>query len=130
MTFPWTNRAGRKWVVAWLLPVLCLRALIPVGFMPAAHAGLGAALQLCDGHESHIVGGHHHGDPTPDGHGDHHDAPCAFSASAASAPPPTLLFTSHAVLESIRATECAESVSTALTVLPRAQSPRGPPSPV
>ena len=123
MASTWLTRSRRRWIAAWLLPALCLRALIPVGFMPGSHTGFGVSLKLCDGMDmSHGMGGSGSG-----GQGAHHEAPCAFAASALSAPPPSLPVTLHHVSESVCAMR-AESFSTAMTILPRAQSPRGPPS--
>jgi hypothetical protein len=124
MASTWLTRSRRHWIAAWLLPALCLHALIPVGFMPGSHAGFGAALKLCDGQGMDM--GHSKDGSLPGGPGAHHEATCAFAASALSAPPPSVPVTSHHVSESVCAT-CAESISTAMTVLPRAQSPRGPP---
>lgn len=125
MTSLWLIRSRRRWIAAWLLPALCLHALIPVGFMPGSHAGFGAALELCDGQGMDMGHGKHGSAPT--GQGIHHEAPCAFAASALAAPPPSLPVTSHHVSESVCVMR-AESISAAMTVLPRAQSPRGPPS--
>jgi hypothetical protein len=125
MASTWLTRTRRRWIAAWLLPALCLHALIPVGFMPGAHAGFGAALQLCDGQGIDLGHGKH--GSAPGGQQAHHEALCVFAASALSAPPPSLPVTSLHKSES-NYVACVESISTAMTVLPRAQSSRGPPS--
>jgi hypothetical protein len=127
MTSLWLTRYRRRWITAWLLPALCLHALIPVGFMPGSHAGFGAVLKLCDGLGLAMDMGHSQHGSTPGGQAAHHEGPGAFAASALSGPPPSLPITLHHVSESVCAAR-AESISTAMTVLPRAQSPRGPPS--
>ncbi|MBS0379786.1 MAG: hypothetical protein JSS29_14995 [Proteobacteria bacterium] len=78
--------------MALILPLLALRLLIPVGFMPMAGMGGGFALALCpDGGPVAMMSGHaghhmHHEHPGPPGSsGGEHHLPCFFAASAAPA---------------------------------------------
>ena len=72
----WTRKRA-SWWLAIALPGLLLRALVPIGFMPAFGAGQGVALVLCDGLAHHA---HHSGAPE---HREHD--PCPFGSSPASA---------------------------------------------
>jgi hypothetical protein len=117
--------------LAALLPLLVLRLLIPVGFMPMADAG-GLSIALCPGegprppamtHLQHLHHGGHHGDTS--GGGEHH-APCLFAASAGAALAPAFL---ALALADVPAAGCA-APHTAIRSTPsicRAQSARAPP---
>jgi hypothetical protein len=103
-------------VVAFLLPLLVFRALIPAGFMASPIAG---SLQLVfcgTGHHDHA---HHStaGDPT-----------CPFAQSAGPAPLPTLpmLPTSVEALAFDLPTTVAQTVVQFGPL--RQQTPRGPPA--
>ena len=138
----WSRRRVGWWV-ALVLPGLFLRALIPLGFMPAFGAHFGVGLTLCEGYAPVPVG---MGMPMdmpmdmPMGKmatapaGQHlHDAPfhqrhltCPYGASpalaalAASTDPPAGLEPSRPFL--IPASQVAH-----FTMAPRAQAPRAPP---
>jgi hypothetical protein len=84
----------RRWALV-LLPLLLLRALVPVGFMPAVGAG-SFALMFCDAATGIGAGAHahHHGHgqgPAASGQAGHAAAPdCPYAQSAA---PPLLAVT-------------------------------------
>jgi hypothetical protein len=91
--------------VLWLLPLLALRAFVPVGYMLSANAA-GLQLTFCPGvvapHASiaqgavdHSAHQHHQLDQSATAHADHHaghssgehdDAPCPYSMGAAAGP--------------------------------------------
>ena len=74
-----SRRFCRKWVV-WLLPILALRAFLPVGFMWTAGPG-GLELSFCPGQGSVLVAGtHHHHDGGPGS--ERADSPCPFGMAA------------------------------------------------
>jgi hypothetical protein len=117
----------RRTFAAWLLlPVLALRAVIPVGFMPGSHAGLGIAMQLCtsQGIQTVIV--------NPDGSiekgapSSHHDAPCAYAVVGTAAPPPAAFAASVPSLLS-SAPLIASRYDTPAEPAERAHAARGPP---
>jgi hypothetical protein len=123
-----------------VLPVLVLRALIPIGFMPVSDRG-GIHLDFCPGEAQppgalagalaagHLAHGHHHhggadhGSPTPVSH-----APCLFALSASPAFAPAIV---ALAVTPPAATPLAEATSRPvfLPAIVRAQSPRGPPFP-
>src|SRR5262245_57272805 len=96
---PRMTRRRLQLVLALLLPLLALRALLPVGYMPVADAH-GLHLTLCNpdrtgGTMPHHDTAHHdaahhgsgHQDPSHHGHpGSHSD--CPFAHAAFNAPPP------------------------------------------
>jgi Protein of unknown function (DUF2946) len=118
-----TSRA-RRWCVQALLPLLLLRALVPVGFMPAiGTASLGLVFCEPQAHAGH----HHHAGAEgshPGGHAKYADCPYAQSAS------PALLADVH---EPVLAPAIVAIASTACDHLaprappPRHRAPRGPP---
>ena len=118
-----------------VLPVLVLRALIPVGFMPVSERG-GLHIDFCPGEAQppgalapqplahhHHHGGADHGAPAPASH-----APCLFALSASPAFAPAVAI---AALMPPAATPPAESPARAVFVpaIVRAQTPRAPPFP-
>jgi len=117
--------------LAALLPLLVLRLLIPVGFMPMADAG-GLSIALCPGagplpaamaHLQHLHHGGHHGDTSD---GDAHHALCGFAASAGAAFAPASF---EFALATVPTARCAEprGESRSPPSICRAQSPRAPP---
>jgi hypothetical protein len=130
----WFRTRRRQWLPAALvLPILVLRALIPVGYMPVSDRG-GLYIDFCPGEAqppgalaaSHLAHHHHHkgadqGTPAPESH-----APCLFALSASPAFTPAVL---AAAVIPPAATPPAESPARRVFVpaIVRAQSPRGPP---
>lgn len=128
----------RPALLALLLVAFVARGLIPSGFMPAPHAGLGLQLMLCtaDGlaPEQHYVEPGVHfatdgaapGAPAPHGDSDH-SSPCAYATAATFAPPPGLPAAS--LLPAAAPTAHEHFVTTdARPSIVRAQSPRAPPA--
>jgi hypothetical protein len=115
-----------------VLPVLVLRALVPIGFMPVSDRG-SFHIDFCPGEAQppgvlapqslahHHHGGAGHGTPAPVSH-----APCLFALSASPAFAPAV-----ATAAVIPPASSAPAESPALRVfvpaIVRAQSPRGPP---
>ena len=132
----WFSARRRQWLLAGLvLPVLVLRALIPLGFMPVS-ARDGLRIDFCPGEAQppgalggeslahhHHHGGADHGTPAPASH-----APCLFALSASPAFAPAV---AHAALIPPAATAPADSPARAvfLPAIVRAQTPRAPPFP-
>jgi len=125
-----------------VLPVLVLRALVPVGFMPVVVSGGSLSIEFCPGqgtlppgidagalHAGHLAHHHaHHSGGDPSRPTDAHHAPCLFSLSASPA------FAAAVALPA--ADPAAATVFGApppsrvfLPAIVRAQSPRGPPFP-
>jgi hypothetical protein len=133
-------RRRRVLLALLVLPVLVLRALVPVGFMPVSDRG-GLHIDFCPGEAQppgalalqslahqplahhHHHGGADHGTPAPASH-----APCLFALSASPAFAPAVA--SAAVIPPA-ATLPAESPTRRAFVpaIVRAQTPRGPPFP-
>lgn len=82
------RRSLREATLAWVVPVLLFRALIPVGFMPGQTAAGALTVELCSGmgYQQSVVHFAGDGQPLPD-RGSHD--PCPFAASAGGAPPPS-----------------------------------------
>ena len=130
----WFSTRRRQWLLAALvLPVLVLRALIPIGYMPVSDRG-GFRIDFCPGEAQppgvlaalrlahhHHHGGADHGTPAPESH-----APCLFALSASPAFAPAVAI---AAIIPPAATAPAESPALRVFVpaIVRAQSPRGPP---
>ena len=117
---------SRGWAARIVLAMLCVRALVPAGFMVVPVDGL-IAVVLCDSDASgamyrggHVHPGHHHGqiDPT-----------CPYAQSTGPAPLPTLPVLPGAPLAtvSVVAAEAAQNHSHFGPV--REQRPRAPPIP-
>jgi hypothetical protein len=125
-------------VVALLLPLLALRALIPVGLMPMAGADGSISLQLCPGTVPAVAGhaqfwhgasgdmaSHHH---RGEGHGPahSHQTVCPFAALASPACTVTVLaITTEAMRDAFISSRESEQVF--FSTLRRTQSPRAPP---
>jgi hypothetical protein len=77
------------WATLLVLGMLCLRALVPAGFMLAPVDG-SLAFVLCDADQP--AAGHHHPghDHAMHHHGTHADPTCPYAQSAGPAPLPTL----------------------------------------
>ena len=83
------RRLFRKWA-RWLLPLLVVRAFLPVGFMLATSQADGLQLAFCPD-QAPIVQGHHHASIGHADHagakhsGSHMDPPCPFAVAAVAA---------------------------------------------
>jgi len=115
-------------LVRLLLVAMVVRALVPVGFMPAASAGW-PSLQICgpaalllagDDTTSLLTGGATHP-------GTAHEA-CPFALSPAAAPLPQVLSAALFVPAASALADEPSLIPAARAVL-RAHRPRGPPSP-
>jgi hypothetical protein len=118
-------RRRQRWL-ARLLPLLLLRSLIPVGFMPVA-AGAGF-IGLCPDAAAMPPGMvmhehmHHAGGADQNGHA----PPCPFALSAAIAGVPTLSeLIAH--FSAVAPAELPAFASLRIATILRAQAPRGPP---
>lgn len=118
-----TFRRPSDWVARLVLAMLCLRALVPAGFMLMPIDGrLGVV--LCDSYAAgamHHHGGHHHS-----GHA-HPDPTCPYAQSAGPAPLPTLPTLSATPIASVLLLPTQFSQTRAQFGPPRQQSPRAPP---
>jgi hypothetical protein len=125
------RRLIRKWM-RWLLPVLVVRAFLPVGFMFAANAD-GLQLAFCPdqapvvrslhdapgGHDGHHGGGHH-------GAG-HLDPPCPFAVAAVAAVI-DVPYLQAVALHTVDPLVAERTVAVPLAGPQRADRIRGPPS--
>jgi Protein of unknown function (DUF2946) len=120
-----------QWLTSLVLAVLCLRALVPVGFMLASVDGR-LAIVLCDSDATtqlHDAAVHHHGGHD---HANHHhanlDPTCPYAQSSGPAPLPALPVLAAAPIsaEYIQPADPARNYSHFGPS--RQQSPRGPPS--
>jgi hypothetical protein len=123
----------RAWLAALVVPLLCLRALVPAGYMPEAGADGWVTLQLCttQGLEQRRV----QVDPLHAASGSDTDTPashtersdCAYAltpgASPAAEAPRLPHFVSIAAL-----VVAADTATAAAGPLARSQSARGPPA--
>ncbi len=122
-----------RWAALAVLAVLCLRALVPAGFMVAPLDGH-LAFVLCSAETSASAPQHQHHHHPGHGDGEHHDGvhadpTCPYAQSAGPAPLPTLpVLEGGAVLDlpvpPVLATQTFSSSGPT-----RQQTPRGPPSP-
>ncbi len=105
-------------VVLLARPALVFRLAIPAGFMPGVGADHQVTLKMCHG------AGPLPAAPTDEPQG--HEAPCAYAASATTAPPPAAIVQ---VAGATGATASRETTFTQPALRPvfRAQSPRAPP---
>ncbi|HVO45980.1 MAG TPA: hypothetical protein VMT29_06550 [Steroidobacteraceae bacterium] len=142
----------RHWAAPWVLAVLCLRALVPAGFMLAPVDG-GLDVVLCDADAAaalhsfgvqhamhgHVMAGdgaaHHHdaaGHPEYAGHSGHHhshpDPTCPYAQSAGPAPLPALPALPPLQASATRLLPVDFSQTHSQFGPSREQSPRGPPT--
>ncbi len=121
------RRRVRGWVALLLAPALALRLLVPDGFMPGESDGT-FTMQMCHGDaRSSAVIRLTQGGGTPSDHGQDHESPCVFAATAATAPPPVAAIP----LEAEPLPQAPARVQVTAPVLRnshRTQSPRAPPS--
>lgn len=112
-------------LIAFVLPVLLLRAAIPAGFMAASVDG---TLQIVLCQPGAMGAGHHHHPGAPDSVPSHVDPTCPYAQSAGPALMPTLpVLPAVAMLH--RLEPPTASTQTQLRYgPPRQQSPRGPPT--
>lgn len=81
-----TRRRAENWIV-WLLPLLMLRLLLPVGVMPAA-GPQGTGFVLCTAQFGVNAAAANHTAPIRGS--SHADSLCPFAAAAAGAPTPSV----------------------------------------
>jgi hypothetical protein len=118
--------------LAWLLPLIVIRALVPVGFMPAWEHGA-LRMVLCEPDGLMAAAGqpphhhHHAGAPAdrPSHHHAHGECPFGQSTGPALLPALTPLATAYTViaLHPAAVTSVADR-----RIPPRYQAPRGPPA--
>jgi hypothetical protein len=122
---------NRNSKLAWLLPLIVVRALVPVGFMPAWQEG-SLTMVVCDSdgtgpaaHPGHL---HHpaHDGPLPRHHG---HGECPFAQSTGPALSPALAPLTFAYGLTLLTPAAVTSVA-APRIPPRYHAPRGPPTPV
>jgi hypothetical protein len=107
-------------LIALLLPLMVMRGMLPAGYMPVAEDGVFRMALCSDGLQQP-------GQSDPDKHqlpGSSGD--CLF-AHAAAAPPPSIIAVAAPEFVGAQSTEVSAAQQTA-NVIPRAQSPRGPPA--
>ena len=115
----------RHWAAPFVLAMLCLRALVPAGFMLAPIDGR-LDVVLCDSDAPAAL--HHHSGHDHSGH--HHtqiDPTCPYAQSAGPTPLPALLVLGAAPLVLVRVRPVQVAQTHAQFVPVRLQSPRGPP---
>jgi hypothetical protein len=119
------RRSSRGRFAALALVALAFRAVIPIGFMPAA-----AGLELCHGGFAPAVESARlpqHGDPGAPPAPHAHAEGCVFAASAAGLAPPAAAPAIVDTPTSRTRIEVPATASHAFPPLRRAHSPRGPP---
>jgi hypothetical protein len=108
--------------IALLLPLMVMRSLLPVGFMPVADGGQ-IRMVLCSAGLQLPGSDHDSGDrPLPGSGGD-----CLFAHASTTAPPPVVFAAPAPVPAAVDVVAAASLPRTADTLL-RAQSARGPPA--
>lgn len=124
-----------------VLPVLVLRALVPVGFMPVVASGGSLSLEFCPGqgtlppgieagalHAGHLAHHHaHHSGDDPSRPSDAHHAPCLFALSASPAFAPAGPALAPPPPAAIALTADDSSSRASVPAIVRAQTSRGPP---
>src|SRR5262249_52754096 len=120
------GKGPSHWAAPWVLAMLCLRALVPAGFMLAPVDGR-LAFVLCEADAAH--NGHHHGGPDYPGHHQHlHlDRTCPYAQSAGPAPLPTLPAIGPQTVVSAPGLVVQVGRVYVPCGPPRQHSPRGPP---
>lgn len=113
----------RRSIPRWVLAMLCLRALLPAGFMLAGGDGR-LAVVLCDS-DARSAAHHRHGHQHP-GHA-HLDPTCPYAQSAGPAPLPALPVLPAAPIATALRLPRAASQTWVPFGPSRQQSPRAPP---
>jgi hypothetical protein len=120
-----SRKCAHRWAAPWVLAMLCLRALIPAGFMLVPVEGQ-VAIVLCETNAARLAS-----QPVGHDHASHHhtevDRSCPYAQSSGPAPLPTLpiLGPQRVALAALSPIEIAQ---THLQPGPhRQQSSRGPP---
>jgi hypothetical protein len=108
-------------LIALLLPLMVMRGMLPVGYMPVAEGGAFKMALCSDGLQ--LPG---------ESDQDNHKLPgsggdCLFAHATASAPPPSIIALAAPEFMDTRSTGPSAAQQTA-GVIPRAQSSRGPPA--
>jgi hypothetical protein len=115
--------------LAWLLPLIVVRALVPVGFMPAWQDGA-LRMVLCGPYVASHAGmpAHHHHGAHEGAPAHHHQGECPFAQSTGPALSPAVAPLATAYHVATLAPSAVTSVAERRIPL-RYQSPRGPPAP-
>ncbi len=113
-------------LMAFVLPVLAVRALVPAGFMAATVDG---TLQIVLCHPQGMAGAHHPHHGSADSHPSAVDPTCPYAQSAGPALMPTLPVPSVATAMLFLQPSAAATQTRAVFGPLRQQSPRGPPTP-
>jgi hypothetical protein len=125
----WTG-GPRHWAAPFVLAILCLRALVPAGFMLAPIDGR-LAVVLCDsdapGAMQHRTGHDHAGHDHASHHHTQTDPTCPYAQSAGPAPLPAPPVLAAAPLETVPVLPTHFAQTHAQFGPSRQQSPRGPP---
>jgi hypothetical protein len=109
-------------LIALLLPLMVMRSMLPAGYMPVAESGAFKIALCSDGLQLPLSEGDRNTHPLPGSNGD-----CLFAHAAASAPPPSVVSV-PAALEAVARAGTESAAQQTVHVIPRAQSPRGPPA--
>ena len=109
-------------LIALLLPLMVMRGMLPAGYMPVADGGVFKIAMCSDGLQQPLGDGDTDNRHLPGSSGD-----CLFAHAAASAPPPSMIALAAPVFVDAQSTEILAAQQTT-RVIPRAQSPRGPPA--
>ena len=121
-----SRNGASHWAAPWVLAMLCLRALVPAGFMLASVDGQ-LAVVLCDADAARAA----HHDAGQDHPGHHHhlqlDPTCPYAQSAGPAPLPAQPAVGPQPVVTAPALVARRDQVHALCGPPRKQSPRGPP---
>src|ERR1700680_3612114 len=118
---------ARHWAAPFVLAMLCLRALVPAGFMLAPIDGR-LEIVLCDSSVPSLGHHHHHSGYDPTTH--HHngvDPTCPYAQSSGPAPLPALPAMAAAPVASAPVVQSNVSQTHATFGPARQQTPRGPP---
>jgi hypothetical protein len=109
-------------LIALLLPLMVMRGMLPAGYMPVSEGGV-VKMALCsDGLQLPAGNGDKDNHRLPGSNGD-----CLFAHAAASAPPPSSIALDAPAFVDTQSPEFF-TAQQAASLIPRAQSPRGPPA--
>ncbi len=114
----------RTLLIAWLLPLLCLRALLPTGFMLSTDTGL--SMVLCSGGFYKTLSAS--SDEQPGAPAASADTPCLFALAATTGPTPTVIATTDFVPHAVGSLPPFQLDHFLSRPLIRAQQSRAPPS--